>query len=139
MVEIRIISRFRSLFVKEKIEPLSLAMNEIAKGLETYGLMKFIKNYPDVFFHVFCPSTLLNWTTNLFFDKLSPTFSEDGSTKKETEINVFKWFKDFIERCFEDGNFFAYFSKVLYFSLLLIFIRAFTICNLKEENGKYVE
>lgn len=100
----KIIFFFRSLFVKEKIQPLSLAINEIAKGLETYGLMKVIKKQPDVFFHVFCPSTLLSWTTNLFFDKLSPTFSEEGSTKKETEINIFKWFKDFIERCFEDGK-----------------------------------
>ena len=77
--------------------------HEIMNGLQGYGLMDLIKNHPDVFESAFCPTEDFKWTYAEFSELLTPEFNEEGSSKKKMEVDVFKFFMDFVERCFEDG------------------------------------
>jgi hypothetical protein len=89
--------------MKEKVES-TIYINEISKGLECYGLLSLMKKQPIIFQHVFCQTSLLNWTWEIFCEKLKPQFSEEGSNRRVKEINVFKLFRDFLECCFQDGE-----------------------------------
>lgn len=102
-VDLTDIVNLRSMFIKEKMES-SMYINEISKGLECYGLLTLMKKHTVLFKHVFCQSFLFIWTSELFMEKLTPQFSEEGSNRKLKEINVFKLFRDFLECCFEDGE-----------------------------------
>eukprot|EP00794_Sanderia_malayensis_P002217 gene2217-2525_t len=80
--------KVRSIFIEWKV------MN----GLQCYGLMDLIKNYPDVFESAFCPTEDFKSTRPVFSEL---EFNEEGSNKKKIEVDVYKFFMDFVERCFE--------------------------------------
>ncbi len=77
---------------------------EIMDGLKCYGLMDVMKLNENVFHHVFCPSNIYQWSFETFQNILKPTFNEDGSSMKQSEVNIFKYFMEFAEECFLDGK-----------------------------------
>ena len=95
---------FRSLFIKCKIEPLSMALSQLTEGLKCYGLLQVMRKNSSLFHFVFCPNDKLIWNFKCFTDMLQSVFSDDGSNKKVKEVTVYKRFADLIERRFLDGK-----------------------------------
>ena len=46
------------MFIKSKIELLTMALSEICSGLESLGFLNFMKAKFDAFYHVFCPGNI---------------------------------------------------------------------------------
>ena len=65
------------MFIKSKIEPLTMALSEISRGLECFGFLNVMKTKSDAFYHVFCLGN---------------------------KVNVYKIFVDFVESSFMDGK-----------------------------------
>ena len=95
---------FRSIFLKEKLEPLLPALDQLNCGLETYGLLKVIRKLPAIFKHVFCGTKSLNWTFQAFEEFLEPQFSSSGTSKRKSEIDCFKTFMDAVEMMFHESE-----------------------------------
>ena len=93
-----------SLFIKFKIEPLSMALSQLTEGLKCSGLQQVIRKNRSRSHFVFCPNDKFIWDFKSFTDMLQPVFSDDGSNKKVREVTVYKRFADLIERCFLDGK-----------------------------------
>ena len=107
---------FRCMFIKTKVEPLMTALTEIANGLSCYNMLALLKENVKLFEPVFCPSSLLVWEYEDFVDILSPEFSEEGTTKRYTEVNIYKLLIDFIESCFCDGMYVFIYASLLILS-----------------------
>ena len=70
---------FRSIFIKSKIEPLTMALSEISSSLECFGFLNVMKAKSDAFYHVFCPGIIFSWDYDLLVQRLTPNYSADGS------------------------------------------------------------
>ena len=92
------------MFIKSKIEPLTMALSEIFGGLECFGFFNVMKTKSDAFYHVFCPGNIFSWNYDSFVQRLTANYSEDGSNDKLKEVNVDKIFVDFVKGSFMDGN-----------------------------------
>ena len=95
---------FKSLFIKCKIEPLSMALSQLTEGLKCYGLLQVMRKNSSLFHFVFCPNDKLIWDFKSFTDMLQPVFSDYGSNQKVREVTVYLRFADLFERCFLDGK-----------------------------------
>ena len=93
-----------SIFLKEKLQPLLPVMEQLTNGLQTYNLLTVIRHSSSLFYHVFCGSSCLNWTYEKFENFAEPQFSEDGSSKKKSEIDIFKCLMESVEAIFHEGN-----------------------------------
>ena len=51
---------FRSMFVKSKIEHLTMALSDISSGLECFGFLNVMKAKSNAFYHVFCPENIFH-------------------------------------------------------------------------------
>ena len=92
------------MFIKSKIEPLTMALSEISSGLECFGFLNVMKTKSDAFYHVFCPGNIFSWDCDSFVQRLTANYSEDGSNDKLKEVNIYKIFVDFVESSFMDGK-----------------------------------
>ena len=92
------------MFIKSKIEPLTMALSNISSGLECFGFLNIMKAKPDVFYHVFCPGNIFSWDYDSLVRRLTPNYSEDGSNDKLKEVHVYEIFVDFVESSFIDGK-----------------------------------
>ena len=88
---------FRSMFVKSKIEHLTMALSDISSGLECFGFLNVMKAKSGTFYHVFCPRNTFSWDYDSFVQRLTANYSEDGSNDKSKEINAYKIFVNFVE------------------------------------------
>ena len=94
----------RSIFIKDKVEPVMTSPHEITNGLTCFNMLDVLKLNIRLFEKAFCPSTILDWTQEEFVEYVMPEFSEEESNKKRTEVNTYKSFIDFVEAVFQDGN-----------------------------------
>ena len=88
------------MFIKSKIEPLTMALSEISSGLERFGFLNVMKAKSDVF----CPGNIFLWDYDSLIQRLTPSYSEDGSNDKLKEVRVYKIFVDFVESSFMDDK-----------------------------------
>ena len=89
------------LFIKCKIEPLSMGLSQLTEGLKCFVLLQVMRKNSSLFSFVFCPNDKLIWVFKSFTDMLQLVFSDDESSKKVREVTVYKRFADLIdERCF---------------------------------------
>ena len=91
------------MFIKSKIEPLTMALS-ISSDLECFGFLNVMKAKSDVFYHVFCPENIFSWDYDSLIQRLTPSYSEDGSNDKLKEVRVYKIFVDFVESSFVDDK-----------------------------------
>ena len=91
------------MFIKSKIEPLTMALS-ISSDLECFGFLNVMKAKSDVFYHVFCPENIFSWDYDSLIQRLAPSYSEDGSNDKLKEVRVYKIFVDFVESSFMDDK-----------------------------------
>ena len=85
------------------------------------NILNALKSNIRLFEKAFSPSTILDWTQEEFVECLMQGYSEEESNKKETKVNTYKSFIDFVESVFQDGNnliLWLFLSSVL---LLLVF------------------
>ena len=93
----------RSILIKEKIQPLLPIIDQIADGLSLMNLLDTVRANLGVFKHVFCRGNMFDWTFEKLEEFVNPSFSENGSSKKIMEINVYKSFMDAMECIFYGG------------------------------------
>ena len=86
------------------VEHLSPVLNEMALGLNCNNFRNKLADEPDLFKHVFCPSSFFQWDLSLLVDHLHPLFDEGGGNRKSKEVATFKAFVDFTEQCYYDGK-----------------------------------
>ena len=96
---------FRSIF-SHSINATLTFIDQIAKGLELFGVLEQMKNRPEAAMALLCcnkDEDIMKWT----FDKLQQrslvTYSEQGSNQREVELNVYKAFVDSVEAICYDG------------------------------------
>mgnify|MGYP002803922089 FL=1 len=73
-------------------------LHQISSGLQVLGILDSIKEHPQLLEPVFTESSFFKPNADTFIDIVG-SFSEDGSNDKLIEIDVFKYFTDFIEEC----------------------------------------
>ena len=86
----------RSIFIKDKVEPVMTSLHEITNGLTCFNMLDVLKSNIRLFEKAFCPSTILDWTQEELVECLMPEFSKEESNKKRTEVNPYKSFIDFV-------------------------------------------
>ena len=92
------------MFIKSKVEPLTMALSEISSGLECFGFLNVMKAKSDAFYHVFFLGNMFSWDYDSLVQRPTPNYSEDGSNDKLKEVHVYKIFVDFVESSFMDGK-----------------------------------
>ena len=96
---------FRSIYFKERAAPLTVPLQQLVSGLETYGILDLMKQNKEEFKTIFVKNDLLTWSVDVFHDLIEPEYSSSGSSKKTLEINIMKAFVDVIESVFYEGTF----------------------------------
>lgn len=66
-------------------------LDQLRMGLESFCLLEEVRSSKDIL-------------EPLFLDSVVAEFSEDGTNAKTKEINIFKYFHDFIMDCSETGS-----------------------------------
>ena len=83
-------------------------LDQISEGLRSFGILDCIKQNAKLLKHVFTNSTTFKVQAEIFLENIVGDFSETGSNCKEVEINIFKYFCEYVEDCEDTG-------KILYF------------------------
>ena len=94
---------YRSLYFKKNIEPKLPALHQMAEGLKWRGLLHEIRTLPNVFYNCFVVNCN-ELSLEVFFDLLHVEYSPEGSNKQSKEVDVYKYFCDFMEYCYHDGK-----------------------------------
>ena len=81
-------------FEFSKLMPM---LNQIIDGLRCFGTYDLIKEFPDFLEPVFVQSGCFSLTPEEFLEDIKGEFSENGSNYKQQEINIFKYFHDYVE------------------------------------------
>ena len=81
---------FRSIYFKERAAPLTVPLQQLVSGLETYGILDLMKQNKEEFKTIFVKNDLLTWSVDVFHDLIEPEYSSSGSSKKTLEINIMK-------------------------------------------------
>ena len=85
------------MFIKSKIEPLTMALSEISCSLECFAFLNAMKAKLDAFYCKFYLGNIFSWDYDSFVQRLTANYSEDGSNHKLKEVNVYKIFVDFVK------------------------------------------
>lgn len=72
-------------------------LDQLISGLQSFGVLECIRNNRKELETVFVQSTVFTPTADVLLQSIETEFSETGSNKKEEEINIFKYFSDFVE------------------------------------------
>ena len=80
-------------------------LHQISSGLQEFGILDCIKKHPQLREPVFTKSSFFKPNARTFIDSVVGNFSEDVSNDKLAEIEVFKYFTDFIENCECSGKY----------------------------------
>ncbi len=83
-------------------------LDQMVEGLRSFGMLGCIKLNAKLLKPVFTNSAMFKVQAEIFLENIVGNFSETGSNYKEVEINIFKYFCDYVEDCDDPG-------KILYF------------------------
>lgn len=80
-------------------------LDQLRMGLESFFLLEEVQSSKDILEPLFVEGRIsFKPTRDLILDSLVAEFSEDGTNAKTKEINIFKYFHDFIMHCSETGS-----------------------------------
>ena len=80
-------------------------LDQLRMGLESFCLLEEVRSSKDILEPLFVEGRIsFKPTGDLILDSLVAEFSEDGTNAKTKEINIFKYFHDFIMDCSETGS-----------------------------------
>ncbi len=91
-----IVLDFRSIVMFEftKLMPM---LNQIIDGLRSFGTHDLLKQHPDVLNPVFVECGCFLLKPEEFLESVTGIFSETGSNNRQREIDIFKFFNDYVE------------------------------------------
>ena len=81
-------------------------LDQMIEGLRSFGVLECIKKHPDLLQPVFTKSSIFSVNAETFLESMQGEFSEPGSNTKEAEVNMYKFFVDYIEDCECSGKFY---------------------------------
>ena len=78
-------------------------LDQVRMGLESFSLLEAIRNNKTILQPLFVSqgNPCFNPTRDLILDNVVAQFREDGTNAKMKEIDIFKFFQDFIMDCRE--------------------------------------
>jgi len=80
-------------------------LDQLRMGLESFGLLEALQGNKDILQPLFMEgSSIFKPTRDLILDSVVAEFSEDGTNAKMKEIDIFKYFHDFLMDCSETGS-----------------------------------
>ena len=97
-------------------------LDQIIEGLRSFGVLECIKKNAELLEPVFPKSTIFSADAQSFLESLCGEFSESGSNNKQLEINIFKYFQDYIEDCECCGKFY------LAYHIFLLIVNGICTC-----------
>ena len=77
----------RTIFLKIKVEPLTICIEQLMVGLEKFELLKRIREDSNAFRHVFCHSNVLIQTYDLFINAFR-YWHNFSHKEKPAKINI---------------------------------------------------
>ena len=82
-------------------------MDQIAKGLELFGICQAVRAEPNIGISLFTitESELLKWNPEEFIGSTVVEYSETGSNRRIKEVDTYKAFTDAVESIFHDGKY----------------------------------
>jgi hypothetical protein len=91
------------MFEFSKLLPM---LNQIMDGLRCFGTHDLVKDYPNLLEPVFVEYGCFLLKPEEFLAGVTGKFSEVGSNNREREIDIFKYFSDYVEdiECDDTGN-----------------------------------
>lgn len=79
-------------------------LDQMIEGLRSFGMLECIKENAELLEPVFGNSTIFSVNAETFIESVCGEFSESGSNAKDVEINIYKFFTDYIEDCEWSGK-----------------------------------
>ena len=79
-------------------------LDQLVDGLRSFGMLCCIKQNPKLMEQVFTRSATFSVHAETFLENIAGNFSETGSNFKEVEIDIFKFFCEYIEDCEDEGK-----------------------------------
>ena len=79
------------------------ALHHLTSGLDIHGLLAVIRNNETAFEECFVKRNRKLVVEDLL-GIISTEFSENGSNKFEKEVDIYKYFIDFLEYCSDNGK-----------------------------------
>jgi len=73
-------------------------------GLRTLGLLECLIQHPEQFRPLLCAADV-PMTADVIRETFQPTFSDDGSNRRQMEARIYMWWLDLLEDI--EGNFFG--------------------------------
>ena len=83
-------------------------LDQMIEGLRSFDVLECIKKHADLLQPVFAKSSIFSVNAKTFLESMQGEFGEPGSNAKEAEINIYKFFVDYIEDCECSGKLFFY-------------------------------
>lgn len=76
-------------------------LDQLISGLESFGLLETVRDKKSVLEPLFVAerSGCFMPTADLLLDSIDGLFSDKGSNLKAKEVDIFKFFSDFIQDC----------------------------------------
>ena len=96
---------FSSIYLKEKLVPVTPCLEQLVERLKTYGLLSIVTKEKELLQSIFCKNDLFEWNFDEFDDHFEIEYSNDGSSMKRLEIDTMKAFTDAMEAIFYEGIF----------------------------------
>lgn len=89
-------------------------LDQLIDGLRSFGVLDSVKENTKILEPVFVVSTAFSANAETLMDCINGDFSESGSNNKEIEVNIFKFFSDYIEdlECEDSGEFLLFFFLI---------------------------
>lgn len=94
----------RAYYYKLELEPIIPSIQQLSEGLDVNGLIYILKKNGNQFSRFFVKKDG-QLSEDSFLQLMEPLFSEPGSNKHTCEINTYKFFTDFVEDMFNNGEF----------------------------------
>ena len=79
-------------------------LNQIMEGLRCFGTCDLIKEFPDLLEPVFVQCGCFLLKPEEFLEDIRGEFSEPGSNYRQQEIDIYKYFNDYVEDENHDGD-----------------------------------
>ncbi|XP_057690814.1 G2/M phase-specific E3 ubiquitin-protein ligase-like isoform X2 [Corythoichthys intestinalis] len=77
-------------------------LDQIKEGLQLYGLLSLMKQYPDVCQSLFVAAEDVKVTAEFIMASISPVLSDKGTTRRQTELELVNYIQDFLYEGAED-------------------------------------
>ena len=103
----------RSILMKEVVQQRIPMLSQLVNGLRICGVLESIQSFPRQMKDMFCKAGNLEnqLTSDKFSDLLAVQFSQQQQ-KKALEIDTYKYFCDFVDKMFHEGNVPMYFVNL---------------------------